>query len=109
RGADGAAQSCLTESLYTLNRAAEHYAAEHRGRYPDAADVVLQLTGRTDESGAWSPAAVPPYIYGPYLRRIPAVPLGPQEGSTGVAQTPGPGIAWVYDPQRGQFSPNLDP
>lgn len=103
RGADRAAINATARDVNILDKAAEMYAAEHWGRYPNAAEVVLQLTLYTDESGAWSASRTRRYYLGPYLQAIPPVPMGWQKGATGVAQAPAPGVGWLYNPRRGKF------
>jgi prepilin-type N-terminal cleavage/methylation domain-containing protein len=109
RGVDGAASSALASDLAILHRAVEHYAAEHGGRFPDADRVVRQLTEFTDCNGDVSAERTATHIYGPYLRSIPPVPLGPRRGQIGAAAEPGPGVGWIYDAATGQFAANLTP
>ena len=109
RGADGAAEAVLADDLATLHKAAELFATEHGGRYPSGLSIINQLTLRSDEQGACATTASPPYIYGPYLKVIPAMPMGPHKGERGVGQAPGAGVAWIYDDLQGGFKPNLGP
>lgn len=107
RGTESSAEAALAQNLTVLQRAAEFYAAEH-GQYPSGAAVVQQLTGYTDLAGQVSPTntRTGPYLYGPYLRSVPPMPVGPNKGATGVGTAAGPGVAWVYDPARGAFTAN---
>jgi len=103
RGSTQASISATARDVNILNKAAEMYAAEHWGRFPNAADVVLQLTLFTDEAGAFSTARTRRYYLGPYLAAIPPAPMGWQQGATGVAQVPTPGVAWLYNSRKGIF------
>jgi prepilin-type N-terminal cleavage/methylation domain-containing protein len=108
RGSEGSADAALKQDLAVMQQALEHYAAEHGGRYPDAANVTKQLTGYTDADGAVSPAnaRVVPYVFGPYLREVPAAPSGPNRGSRTLAAAAGPGVGWVYDAAKGTVALN---
>jgi general secretion pathway protein G len=109
RGAESARENALKDNLTSLNKAAELYAIEHGGAYPDPALVVEQLAMFTDQAGAVAATKSAPAIFGPYLRCIPPMPIGPQRGAREIGESPGPGIAWVYSPSTGQFTANLDP
>ncbi len=116
RGAAGAGDSALISDLTTMRSALELFAQEHGGNYPNGATstiLINQLTCCTDVNGnmASTPSAtrVTPFIYGPYLKSIPLVPVGANKGQTGfliVSTTPGytSGAAgattgWIYDGQ----------
>lgn len=108
RGTEGSADAALQQDLAVMQRAIEHYAAEHDDHYPDATSVVKQLTGCTDADGRVSSFNVRafPYVFGPYLREVPAAPSGPAKGSRTVAAAPGPGVGWVYNASQGTISLN---
>ena len=108
RGSEGSADAALKQDLAVMQRALEHYAAEHGGRYPDAANVTKLLTGYTDADGAVSPAnaRATPYVFGPYLREVPAAPMGANRGSRTLAAAAGPGVGWVYDAAKGTVALN---
>lgn len=91
----------------TLQRAIDHYAAEH-GVPPGADDIVGQLTGFTNVAGATSPTKTGSYVYGPYVKKIPALPDGPNRGAAGIAAAPAPGVGWIYDASTAQIRPNLN-
>ncbi|MEZ6190760.1 MAG: prepilin-type N-terminal cleavage/methylation domain-containing protein [Phycisphaerales bacterium] len=104
RGSDGASVSAMIGSLSVLNKAIDHYAAEHDGSYPRTANIAAQLTGKTDPTGAaWSSG----FAYGPYLRAIPPLPVGAKKGNTGIAADDGDGVGWLYSQSRGLILPNL--
>lgn len=86
-GAKGASEAALRASLRALRNAIDLYAAEHAAAWP-AQDKQLetfidQLTKRTNTAGEEGTTAGE-HIYGPYLRAIPPVPVGPNVGATGV-------------------------
>ncbi|MEX0652786.1 MAG: prepilin-type N-terminal cleavage/methylation domain-containing protein [Phycisphaeraceae bacterium] len=101
RGASGAADSALVANLSVLRNALDLYAAEHGGDYPtDETTIAEQLTGRTNAAGDVMPAAGDPadYIYGPYLRAVPPLPVGANKGETGFTDSEGEsGSGWHYD------------
>ncbi len=118
RAASGAADAALAADLAIVRRALVHYAIEHRGNFPgpSAARFVEQLTQFSDAGGATSPTRVDGKPYGPYLLRVPPIPTGPNQGSATVridsshsppkaSQSSGDG--WVYNPNTGEFYPNI--
>ena len=107
RGSQGAAVSALVGDLAVLNKALDHYAAEHGGDYPDPDKVVSQLTGKTLYNGEIYSNQSGEVIYGPYLRAVPAIPIGPMKGSEGIAANHGDGVGWLYYQSEGRIRPNL--
>jgi prepilin-type N-terminal cleavage/methylation domain-containing protein len=115
RGAAGAADSSLVGNLKTIRSAIELYANEHGGLYPGlAADgstdytvVVGQLTLYSTDTGTTSATKTATAIYGPYLRSLPALPVGTtRKGSNGIASVDGVGIGWIYNATTGQVNAN---
>ncbi|MFP4144454.1 MAG: type II secretion system protein [Phycisphaeraceae bacterium] len=112
RGAAGAADSALRANLSVLRNAVDLYAAEHGNEYPDLATIEAQLTQYTDAQGnTIAPedraAGDTTHIFGPYLRSIPPLPVGEEQGSTGFTDTPGTeGAAWVYNSTTGVIRAN---
>ena len=106
RHAEAGAANAARQDVAVLQQAIERYRAEHGGAYPTAEDIVDQLTGYTDVFGAVSQTRGTPYVYGPYVRKIPPVPLGPARGSTAIAATPGNTVGWIYDETSGEIRPN---
>jgi general secretion pathway protein G len=114
RGASGAADSALAGNLSVLRNAIDLYATEHGGTYPALATFEAQLTQFSDTSGTTSAGKTPTAIYGPYIRKIPTLPVGPAgykntttavDGSTG---SPGTSAgAWFYNPSTGEIKANL--
>jgi len=106
RGAAGASDSALSGDLAVLRNAIDLYAAEHGGTYPTAADIVAQLTTYTDASGNDNATKTTTYIYGPYLRTVPALPVGAKKGKTGIAAATGDEIGWIYTVASGTITAN---
>jgi prepilin-type N-terminal cleavage/methylation domain-containing protein len=114
RGASGAADSAVSSNLATMRAAIDLYATEHGGTYPTLAAFDTQLTQFTDASGTTSTTKTATAIYGPYLRKVPPLPVGPtgykntttvMDGSSG---TPGTSAgAWFYNATTGDIRANL--
>jgi type II secretory pathway pseudopilin PulG len=119
----------LHERLKLLRVAIERYHEDH-GVYPgrdlnnpaancSAATFVAQLAQFTNEQGGTATARDAAHRLGPYLRdRIPACPVPPSAGLTGV-QIVGAGstlnyvpesrsAGWLYNCETGQIEPNSD-
>lgn len=121
RGSQGAAESALSGNVAVLRNAIDLYQTEHQA-YPatsggtTAADFDRQLTKYTSSTGTSNTtgtkdAANP---YGPYLRKIPVLPVGSKKGQATVliavlgTEAPGTGTeAWIYYPQTGEIKANL--
>jgi len=104
RGASGASSAALSGNLTLLRSAIDLYHTEHGGEptsFPAAATFVEQITTYTDATGANSAAKTGAFIFGPYLRAIPACPVGTKKGKTGVAAAIGASVGWVYDATSG--------
>ncbi len=113
RGAAGAADSALTGNLAVLRNALDLYATEHGGTYPSgtAAHIANQLTQFTDSAGTPNVTKTSSFIYGPYLRKIPTLPVGGtgQKGSSLIALIGPPGTnpgGWLYTPTTGEIVAN---
>ena len=107
RGAAGAADSSLAGSLAVMRSGLDIYATEHGGTFPVLATFVDQMTLFTDVNGATNAAKVAPFIYGPYLRKVPPLPVGTEKGSTGITGVAGTaGAGWVYDDALGTIIAN---
>src|SRR3954447_4406886 len=77
RGSAGAADSAVSGNLAVLRSAIDLYATEHGGTYPTVGTFDSQLTLYTDSSGSFSATKSSTMIYGPYLRSVPTLPVGP--------------------------------
>jgi prepilin-type N-terminal cleavage/methylation domain-containing protein len=110
RGSRGAEDAALAQSTTGLNKALDHYWAEHDATYPTLADIVSQLTRYSDRTGtqfADQPDGTNGIIYGPYLREIPPVPSGPHKGNRQIGSA-GQAVGWIYDPSVPEIRPNLE-
>jgi prepilin-type N-terminal cleavage/methylation domain-containing protein len=115
RGSAGAADSATAGNLAVLRSAIDLFATEHGGTYPSVGTFDSQLTQYTDASGSFSATKTATAIYGPYLRKVPILPLGPSgykgannvvDGSTGTPGTTAGG--WFYNANTGNIQANLD-
>ena len=117
RGSAGAADSALSGNLAVLRSAIDLFSTEHGGTYPAVATLDTQLSQYTDASGAVSATKDSTHIYGPYIRKLPVLPVGPSgyKNTTTVIDasasgaTPGTSAgAWFYNPTTGDIKANLD-
>ena len=107
RGAAGAADSSLAGSLAVMRSGLDIYAAEHGGAFPALATFVNQMTLYTDVNGATNAAKGGAFIYGPYLRKVPPLPVGTERGETGITGVAGTvAMGWVYDGAAGTILAN---
>ena len=107
RGAAGAADSSLTANLAVMRNAIDLYQTEHGGTYPAFATIVAQLTTYSNDAGATQATKDTSYIYGPYLRVVPALPVGANKGSNTITDTAGTaGFGWVYTQTTGSIAAN---
>jgi len=107
RGAKGAADAALIGDLAVLRNAVELYAAEHGGTFPAIATIDNKLTLFSDDAGTTATSKSTTAIYGPYIRKVPALKVGAKKGSTGFTATAGTaGKGWVYDEATGALSTN---
>jgi len=106
RGSKGAGDSALAGDLAVLRNAIDIFAAEHSGTFPSATDVADQLTQYTDIDGVAQAAKDPNHIYGPYVRKIPPLPVGVRKSSTGIAAVDGAGVGWIYNATSGSIRAN---
>ena len=114
RGAAGASDSALVGNLKVLRSAIDLYANEHGGRFPGVnssgtTDLTLfnaQMTTYTDDQGNANATKTGNYIYGPYLRTIPSLPVGAAKGNSTVAASAAAGVGWIYDATAGTIAAN---
>jgi prepilin-type N-terminal cleavage/methylation domain-containing protein len=106
RGSRGANDSALSGDLAVLRNAVDLYAAEHGGSLPSLAGIVNQLTLYSAPDGTTSPDKISPYIYGPYVRSIPPVPVGFRKGKNGISDLDGATIGWIYEEDTGKIKAN---
>ncbi|MDB5303956.1 MAG: putative fimbrial protein [Phycisphaerales bacterium] len=109
KGSAGAAESALAGDMNLWRQAMDMYQNEHGGVYPDITNVVNQLTQYTNSDGTVQGAknTATGVVYGPYMRSIPPLPVGPAavKGSTGIAGSSGATNGWIYD-GAGNITPN---
>ena len=106
RGAKGASDSALVGDLATLRNAIDLYATEHNGTFPTEAAINTQLTQYTSDAGAVNATKTTTYIYGPYLRSVPPLPVGAKKGNTKIANADANDVAWIYDDAEGTIKAN---
>ena len=112
RGAVGAADGALRGNLAVMRSAIELFAAEHEGLFPgkdssnNVEDVATQLTGYTDVNGNPNATKTTVFIYGPYLKSVPPLPVGAEKGSTTIAAAAAAGVGWIYDSATGAIKSN---
>lgn len=107
RGAEGAKDSALIANLTTLRAAIDLYETEHEGLRPTAADIETQLTLYTDIDGNTNATKTGAFIYGPYIREIPSLPVGTNRGNSTIAAVDGAGVGWIYNAAAGTIVANL--
>jgi general secretion pathway protein G len=114
RGAEGARDTALTGSLAVIRSGIDLYATEH-GALPGAG-FVNQMTLYSDINGNTNATKGGAFIYGPYVRDLPALTVGTKKGATAVfietnaANNPPGGVAtdgWWYNTVTGDFRANL--
>jgi prepilin-type N-terminal cleavage/methylation domain-containing protein len=96
----------LVGRLKTLRAAIAAYTNEHGGHAPDPERIAAQLTTYSDWSGRTSPTRTSRYTLGPYIREIPAVPVGSKRGSNTIGLPTEAATAWTYDSTMGRIHAN---
>ncbi|MBC7835916.1 MAG: prepilin-type N-terminal cleavage/methylation domain-containing protein [Phycisphaerales bacterium] len=96
RGSANASENALRGDLAVLRRAIELYAAEHDNTFPTDANIVTQLTLFSDIAGNTNAAKSSVFMFGPYIKEMPKLPVGAAKGNAGVATTAGAGVGWIY-------------
>ncbi len=114
RGSAGAADTAMSGNLNVLRSAVDLYATEHNGDYPD--DPENQLVKFTNAAGLTSATKTGAFIYGPYVRKVPAVTVGPLKGIAAGAQidvgttdtvSAAPTKGWLYNKTNGTVKANI--
>ena len=118
-----AKESTSKSNLATMRSQLELYNMHHNG-YPPGyvngaaapiATVSLQLIGTTAATGQASPNTVPtsPFLYGPYLRKIPENPFNKlntiiyvAEATAFSAAADGTSSGWLYKKETGEIALN---
>ncbi|MGH7131411.1 MAG: hypothetical protein ACREJO_05650, partial [Phycisphaerales bacterium] len=96
----------LTANLRVLRNAIDLFSTEHNNAFPTAANIVSQLTEFSDAAGVAQAAKDATHIFGPYVRDIPALPVGAKKGSVGIAAADAGGIGWIFDEVSGTIKAN---
>ncbi len=108
RGAEGAADAALNGDLAVMRSSIDLFVTEHVGTYPNLATFAAEMTGNTNLAGTAGSGAG--FIYGPYLRAVPPLPVGMQKGNNGVKALPpdgsGADMGWAYDAATGEIRAN---
>jgi len=92
RGMDTA----LAARLHLLRGAVWMFRADHNGASPSADRIEHQLLGWTDDVGDPSPVRTPLHMLSPYLRQIPALPVGLRAGARAIGERDSPGVGWTF-------------
>ena len=115
RGSEGVADAALAGNLAVLRNGLDLYASDHAGNYPSVANFEAQMTEYTDEKGNTSTVQDSTHTRGPYLRKVPLLPVGPKgfRGASAVLDAATAKIgaepgAWIYNPKTGEIHANLD-
>lgn len=118
--ATGARESAAKSNLMTIRSQIELYKLQHNGVPPGYVDGVgapiatmrLQLVGTTQVGGLASPSTVPtaPFLYGPYVKKIPKNPFNNlstiayvAEATAFSAAVNGTSSGWLYKKETGEF------
>jgi len=118
-----AKESASKSNLATMRTQIELYKLQHKGFPPgyinesvtDISSVPLQFTGTTTADGVPSPNTVPanPFLYGPYLKKIPPNPFNNKSTFAEVAAATafstaadGTSSGWLYKKETGEIALN---
>lgn len=115
-----AKESASKTNLGTIRTQIELYKLHHNGYPPgyvngngtDIATLILQFTGTTTVAGLASSSTVPanPFLYGPYLKKIPPNPFNKLSTISYVAEATafsavadGTSSGWLYKKETGEM------
>jgi len=116
-----ARESASKSNLMTIRTQIELYKLQHNGYPPgytngagiDIPTLVLQLTGTTTVTGVTSPSTVPstPFLYGPYLKKIPKNSFNNLStiayAADFSAEVDGTSSGWLYIKETGEIAMNM--
>ncbi len=106
RGAAGAADAALSGDLAVLRNAIDLYAIEHTGAFPTKTEIENQLLQYTNNVGTAQVTKDVTHIYGPYMRKTPPLPVGARKGQSGISDTDGSTVGWIYNETTGDIRAN---
>ncbi|MFN0011772.1 MAG: prepilin-type N-terminal cleavage/methylation domain-containing protein [Phycisphaerales bacterium] len=106
RGAAGAADASLQSNLRQLRNGIDLFYTEHDNVFPDDGTIAAQLTTFTKIDGTANATRTTDFIYGPYIREIPALPVGSKKGQVGIAAATGASVGWIYIEATGTITAN---
>ncbi len=106
RGSAGAADAALAGNLAVLRNAIDLYSVEHDGAFPARRDIEDALLEYTDHAGDVKNKKTETHIYGPYIRKIPPLPVGAAKGNTRIWHKKGKDVGWIYDEDTGDIHAN---
>ena len=118
-----AKESASQTNLVTMRTQVELYKIHHNSIPPgydngsavDEATLALQFTATTSVAGASSSSTIPtsPYLYGPYLKKIPTNPYNNLSSIAYVAlatefsaAADGTSSGWLYKKETGEIAMN---
>lgn len=109
RGVQSSGENALAADMALWRQAIDMYASEHGGTFPTQSAIVAQLTTYSNSAGATSTThnVSNGYVYGPYMRTIPNLPVGSSslKGTNAVGVAGSTTAAWLYD-GNGGITPN---
>ena len=110
RGARNGAATGVEADLAVLRNAIALYQLDHEGALPTVDGFVEQMTMFSNVAGdsfSTTPDLANEIVFGPYLKRIPPLPVGQRNGSARVAAIVGPlGVGWIYNEANGDIRAN---
>ncbi len=112
RGSEGAADAALIGDLAVMRSSIDLFSTEHPGFPPVEASFEAQMHQYSDPLGNTSSVKGGGFIYGPYLRAMPPLPVGAMKGNVGVKPPPADGAGvdgWVYDDATQKLTANTAP
>jgi len=118
-----ARESSAKSDLMTMRNQIEMYKLQHNGTPPGyvngagapIATMVLQLIGTTAVTGHTSPSTIPsdPFLYGPYVKKIPPNPFNKLSDIAYVAEATlfsaavdGTSSGWLYKKETAEIVMN---
>jgi general secretion pathway protein G len=115
-----ARESAVKDTLMTMRTQIEFYRMQHDGTLPGYMNgnpisemlLELQFIATTTVTGAVSPSTTPtsPYLYGPYVKKLPENPFNNLTNIAYVAEATafsavvdGTSSGWLYKKETGDF------